>query len=367
VGPAYPGCLPHVSTLDAAACLRAGGQACQACQDACSLGAIRLAAVATARTVAAGAVVVATGFTPGWVEGPPGFISTGQAERMLHRDGPTGGELRGAAGTPPRTVLLATTATETDGELAVREVLKLAHLIRARHPQVEVAVAGGLAHAPGLAALTRQLQAEGVELLEAGLLPDAPRAAAGAVEVRLAQGLLETERAFDLVVIHPPASASGGAAELAALLHVPVDARGFVVEGPASPFEPTATRVPGIFVAGAAAGPRPIRQAIRDGAAAAGRVLSTLVAGERRVLEPLVVEIDPARCGGCGICVATCAFGALGRDPATGKARAEPVHCRGCGTCAAACPTGAASARHFTRAQLGAEISALLAGTGTAG
>ena len=42
------------------------------------------------------------------------------------------------------------------------------------------------------------------------------------------------------------------------------------------------------------------------------------------------------------------------------KARVEAVHCRGCGICAAACATGAASARHFTRAQIVAEISALL-------
>ena len=46
---------------------------------------------------------------------------------------------------------------------------------------------------------------------------------------------------------------------------------------------------------------------------------------------------------------------------ALAQAGIEPVLCRGCGTCAAACPTGAASARHFTRAQLSAEISALLA------
>jgi heterodisulfide reductase subunit A len=67
------------------------------------------------------------------------------------------------------------------------------------------------------------------------------------------------------------------------------------------------------------------------------------------------------------VCVAACPYGAVARDPATGKARVEPVHCHGCGTCAAACPTGAAAARHFTREQIAAEISALLAGTGTHG
>jgi heterodisulfide reductase subunit A len=75
------------------------------------------------------------------------------------------------------------------------------------------------------------------------------------------------------------------------------------------------------------------------------------------------VEVDETLCGGCGVCVAACPFGAV-QLVEVGKARVEAVHCRGCGTCAAACPTGAASARHFTRAQLAAEISALLDASG---
>jgi heterodisulfide reductase subunit A len=76
-------------------------------------------------------------------------------------------------------------------------------------------------------------------------------------------------------------------------------------------------------------------------------------------VEPLAVAVEEALCGGCGICVAACPFGAI-RLGASRKALVEAVHCRGCGTCAAACPTGAASAGGFTRAQLSAEIRALL-------
>lgn len=367
IGLAYPGCLPHASSLHAPACLRSLGQPCDRCQAGCAFGAIDLGATPTRRTVTAGALVLATGLQPGPVEGPAGVITTYDLERMLHPNGPTGGTLRAAVGAQrhvrgegPRTLLLATTAAETDGELAVRELLKLAHLCRKRHPEVQVSVAGGLARAPGYAAAARQAEEDGVELLEAELLPEPPLDAGGAVAVRLAQGLLETVRTFDLVAIHAPALPGEGAAALAALLRLPVDDRGFLAEGAASPFEPTATRVAGVFVAGAAAGPRPIRQAIRDGTAAAGRVLATLVPGERRALEPLAAEVDPVRCGACGACVAACPYGAVARDPVSGKALVEPLHCHGCGTCAAACPTGAATARHFTRDQLRAEISALL-------
>ncbi|HET8732354.1 MAG TPA: 4Fe-4S dicluster domain-containing protein, partial [Anaeromyxobacteraceae bacterium] len=362
VGIPYPGCLPHVSALDAATCRGLDGGGCRACVEACAFGAIRLDARPQLRTVTAGAIVVATGLTPGEVAGPPGLISTYALERMLHPNGPSGGALQAADGEPPRSLLLATTAAETDGDLPARELLKLAHLVRVKHPGVAVTVVGGLGRAPGLGAEARAREAEGVELLDAELLPEPPVAAGRGVGVRLAQGLLETVRAFDLVALHAPAAPAAGARELAALLRLPVDGRGFLEDGAANPFEPTATRVAGVFVAGAAAGPRPIRQAIRDGAAAAGRVLATLVAGERRALEPLAVAVDPDRCGACGACIAACPYGAVARDPATGKARVEPVHCHGCGTCAAACPTGAAAARAFTRAEIAAEISALLSG-----
>ncbi len=365
VGLAYPGSLPHRSSVDHAACLHGSSSGaapgCSACQDHCAFGAIHLDAPPEVRTVTVGAIVVATGLAPGEVDGPPGVVSTYALERQLHPSGPTGGALRRADGQPPASLLLAAAGGDEDGALAVREVLKLAHVVRRKHPAVQVAVAGGLGRAPGLSREAAALQAEGVELLDAELLAGELGEDQGGVAVRLAQGLLETVRRFDLVAIHAPAAPPDGAEALAALLRLPTGPRGFVLEGSANPFEPTATRVAGVFVAGAAGGPRPIREAIRDGAAAAGRVLATLVAGERRPLEPLAAEVDPATCGACGACVAACPYGAVARDLVSGKALVDPVHCHGCGTCAAACPTGAASARHYTRAQISAEISALLA------
>lgn len=364
----YPGCLPHLAVLDREACLRHAAPpgtpaaACTACADACPFGAVRLDAPASAREVEVGAIVIATGLAPAVAGGPDGVISAYQLERMLHPDGPTGGALRGAGGRTPGDVLLATTAAEEDGELAVREILKLARLVREKLPAARVAVAGGLHRAPGLGRASAELSAMGIALLEEAIEPGSIAAVDGGVSVRLSRaGAGAAARRADLLVLHGPARPSGGAAALAALLRLAPDERGFIPDGGAGPFEPTATRVPGVFVAGAAAGPRSIREAIRDGAAAAGRVLSTLVPGGRRPLEPLAAEVEAVLCGGCGACVTVCPFGAVARDPASGRALVDPVHCRGCGTCAAACPTGAARARHFTGAQISAEISALLA------
>jgi heterodisulfide reductase subunit A len=358
VGLPYPGCLPHVSVLDADACLRGRGQGCELCAQACAFGAVRLDDAPRARTVTVGAVVVATGHAPGEVPEVDGVVSSWRLERMLHPDGPTRGAVVGAGGRTPASVLLVADADE-DGDLPGRELLKLARIVKTRLPAARVTVAGGLDRIPALRRDAAAVAREGIALVP-GRLAAPPLAAGGGVAVRLADGAGGAPEAVahaDLVVIHGAGRPADGTADLARLLRIATGDRGFLLDR-ASPFEPTATRIAGIYVAGAAAGPRPLADAIRDGAAAAGLVHASLVPGEKRALEPLAAEIDAARCGGCGVCVSTCAFGALVlRD---GKAIVEAVHCRGCGGCAAACPTGAAAARHFTRAQLEAEISALL-------
>ena len=384
IGIPYAGCLPHASVLDAAACIRSRGQACDLCERACAFGAVRFDEAPRARTVLVGAVVLATGMRPGEVRGPEGLVSSYQLERMLHPNGPTSGAIRGARGKEPRSVLVATTAGEEDGDLAAEETLKLAHLVKARLPGAHVALAGGLGSGPRLARRVGALVAEGVEFVPGVIDLKGVAQAGDALTVPLARGGARTVRRADLVVVHAPSRPAEGTDALARLLRIGTAEGGFLLDRAASPFEPTATRIAGVYVVGAAAGPRSIPQAIRDGKAAAGLVQASLVAGERKALEPLVAEIDAALCGTCGICASVCPFGAIsvgGHDEAvpsepplapgqphpaaaalarTRRARVEAVHCRGCGLCAASCPTGAASARHFTRAQISAEISALL-------
>ena len=365
IGVAYPGALPHVSVLDPEACLRARGEPCDACLAACPSGAVRLDDRAPGkRQVTVGAVVVAIGARPGDAAGPEGVVSSWQLERMLNPDGPTRGGVRGPGGRAPRSVLLAAEGGDEDGELAARELLKLAHLLGERLPGARLSVAGGLDRIPQLARAAAALAARGVALLPGALSPGGVEREGEELRVRLVDGAAAAVHAAELVVVHPPVRPQDGAEGLARLLRIGTTERGFLVDRAASPFEPTATRIAGVYVAGAAAGPRPIAQAIRDGIAAAGLVHASLVPGERRPLEPLAAEVDGARCGGCGVCVTACAFGAVTLergDDAARRAHVERVHCRGCGTCAAACPTGAVSAPHFTGEELAAEISALLA------
>jgi heterodisulfide reductase subunit A len=357
IGLPYPGCLPHVSVLDRGACRHVADGSCDACLRACLLGAVKLDDAPRTVELVVGAIVVATGMEPGTVGGPDGVVSSLELERMLHPDGPTEGRLRGAGGREPRAVLLA--AAAPDEPVAVEEILKLAHLVRARAKDARVCVAGGLDRVPHLAARVAALAREGVEFVAGSLVEGGVVAGGDGLAVRLRHETLETVRPADLVVVHAPARPAEGADALARLLRVDADGRGFLRDA-RSPFEPGATRIAGVYVAGAAAGPRPIREAIRDAIAVAGQVRAALAPGERRILDPLAAEVDELLCGRCGVCVSACAFGAVTFSRESGRARVEPLHCRGCGVCAAGCPTGAARAPHFTRAQLEAEISALL-------
>lgn len=367
IGFQYSGCLPFVPSIDPSACLGLQGGGCRACADACEVDAIVLDDSPRTRVIRAGAIVLAIGMRPGEVTGPPGVVSTWRLERMLHPHGPTAGELRGADGNPPRAILLAPSAgaAAADGELAIDELLKLAHALRHRVPAARLLLAGGLERSPRHAPRVQALAVEGVEPLAADWIEGGVAAAGGRLVVQLRDGAGERTEEVDLLVVHAASLPAEGAAPLASLLRIARDARGFLDDAGPSPFEPTATRAAGIFVAGAASGPRAIRAAIRDGAAVAGRILGDLQPGEKLVVEPLAAVVDPIRCCSCFACATSCAFGAVTPDPETGKARVEPLHCRACGSCAAGCPTGAMQAPHSTREQIASEISALLAdGTG---
>ncbi|MBI5497944.1 MAG: CoB--CoM heterodisulfide reductase iron-sulfur subunit A family protein [Deltaproteobacteria bacterium] len=365
IGMAYSGSLPHVSHVDPVHCGRCNGAGCDGpCVQACPMNAIDFQRAPVNRTLTCGAVVVATGMETLPVPAVPGVISCVQLERMLHPQGPTSGKVTVPGGGVPRRVVLAPSSEmpARDTDLARRELTKLAVRLLDVCEGVELQLAGDCHQATLAAPMIEQLRAAGVAFSSGALDPATLVPTDNGVSYRRAGKLASTGTA-DLVVLWTGTRPSSTVGELARDLHVRTTAEGFL-EADVDLLVPTGTRVPGIYVVGAALGPRPLGDVVRDGTAAAGRILSTRLPGERLELEPLAARVIPERCGACGVCVTACPYGAI-RTLADGKCRVEPAHCRGCGTCAAACPSLAIACPQFEYRQVSAEISGLLAMEGT--
>jgi heterodisulfide reductase subunit A len=180
--------------------------------------------------------------------------------------------------------------------------------------------------------------------------------AAGPKTVRWPDGEVKA----DLVVLCPPMVPAAGAEKLSGLLEADLDRSGFFEEA-GERLDSARGKTKGIFLAGSCQSPGDIREAINQGMAAAGYVLSSLVAGRNLKISPVVARVTDERCSGCGVCRAACSFKAIDIVPENGKSRVNDVLCQGCGTCVAACPAGAMVGCHYSREQLLAELEGVLA------
>jgi heterodisulfide reductase subunit A len=123
--------------------------------------------------------------------------------------------------------------------------------------------------------------------------------------------------------------------------------------------DPVATMTEGLFIAGTCQGPKDIPDSVAQGAAAAARVQGMITTGTV-LIEPIVAEIDEARCSGCRICNNLCPFNAIDYVEDKAVSQINAALCKGCGTCVAACPAQAITGRHFTYDQITAEIEGVL-------
>jgi heterodisulfide reductase subunit A len=146
---------------------------------------------------------------------------------------------------------------------------------------------------------------------------------------------------------------------LAQLFGVNLDADGFFAEEHGR-LAPVSTTVGGVFIAGCAQGPKDVQASVAQADAAAGKILGTLLLGEKLPLLAITAHADAELCGGCKTCLALCPYKAIHYVEAERRAEVNQALCKGCGTCAAACPSQAMQSRQFTREQLFAEIEGLL-------
>jgi heterodisulfide reductase subunit A len=154
----------------------------------------------------------------------------------------------------------------------------------------------------------------------------------------------------DLVVLATPMMPSRQALEVAQTLRVGVDQNGFFSEAHPK-LRPVESLTAGVFLAGAAQGPKDIPETVSQASGAAAKVLQ-LFSQDEMIQEPTVAYVVEELCSGCGVCVEACPYEARAIHPVWGIATVNAALCQNCGACVVACPNKASQIRNWTPGQI---------------
>ena len=386
----HPEAVPELHAIDWANCTR-----CGECVLAAGAG-IEIDGVPEDEVVEVGAVVVATGYdhyTPR--EGEYGWgtservMTLPQLERMLDVDGPTGGQVL-VDGKAPRSMAFINcvgsrqiagvdepgpsgSLNEYCSRVCCTATLQATNEIRRRMPDTAVydlyrdirtyekAQEDYYVDASKLGVRFLRFDNEARPVVTATESGDYP------LIVRVNDMLTfgaELEVPADLVVLGVGMEPRD-VADLIDMTKAPVGSDDFLLEVHPK-LRPVETSIPGIYLAGAAQGPKDITESTSSASAAAIKA-ATVLARDYVEMEPFVARVDLARCTGSGACVEACQYdGAIAlteietdEDVTEQKAYVNPVACVGCGACVAVCPTEAIDVMGWEMDQYRAMIDAI--------
>jgi len=375
--------LPQTYAVDMEHCNK-----CGRCVAVCPTKAIDLEEKETELDLDAGAIIVATGceeFDPsrkkeygyGLYED---VITQLELARLLDPAGPNKGVLRRPSdGKKPKTLVMIQCVGSRDekanrycSKVCCMIALKHAHFIKLEQdPEAEIYVCF----------MDMRTGGKGYEDYYTGLMEMGAKLVRGRpskiqrdhesgkliVEVEdMALGrLLEIDA--DLVVLSTGLVPSKESAKIAELLGLDIGPDGFIME-----YNPklnaVETKIEGVYVCGAAQGPKDIPESITQASAAAMKAVTRISKAKIRK-DLATAAVDREVCDGCEICVEVCPYSAIEMTETMGPtklAKIDEYNCRGCGNCTSYCPTGAIQLRLLSDKQIFAQISGVLSNEGVA-
>jgi len=375
----FPQAVPAIATIDKEHCID-----CAFCELVCEKKAIKKDDKEEELKVDVGTVIVSTGFD---VYDPAekndyhyndysNIITAIQLERLMNAAGPTKGKvLKPSDGEEPKSVAFVLCIGTRDkgdesycsGGVCCMYTLKLASMYKDKHPEADISIfyIDIRSTGKGFEELFTRARNRGIKFIRgkpAQVRENKDKNLVLTFENTLAGRVDEKE--VELLVLSTGMLPAKSAQEVARTLHISRSPDGFFLEKHPK-LAPVDTATDGIYLAGAAQGPKDIPNAVAQARAAAIAASIPMKAGKITLGGDIAHHI-PELCTGCGTCTRRCAFGAwelleIGENGGKKKiAKLTEALCKGCGTCAADCPKGAIEMKHFTDAQILAQIEAAL-------
>jgi heterodisulfide reductase subunit A len=371
----FPQAVPKYAVIDKTVCID-----CKNCERTCPAEAVDFEQEVEDIDVTVGAVIVATGYdeypiieTNEYNYGIyPDVITQIELERMLSPIGPTGGHVyRISDGKTPKSVVMI----QCVGSRSVKELpycsgvccnvaLKNAQLLKQEYPDMDVILfyIDIRTTDKGNEDYYRKIRETGVRMIRGKVGEITEDTEKSNLKIRAFSSLTGEIIKFntDLIVLSTGMIPSKGTLEMIDVMGLSKGPNGFLTEihGCLSPQE---TKNMGIYICGAAAGPKNIPYSVSTALAAASKV-STLLSYDTIKQELIIAEVDKNICMGCHRCEKLCYFEAIkvGED---NIAIVDDLKCKGCGVCVTSCPARAIDLKYYRDRQFVEEIKGI-GGTG---
>jgi heterodisulfide reductase subunit A len=366
----FPQAVPKIAIIDMEHCIK-----CRLCEKVCEFKAIDLDQKEEKIELSVGTIIVATGYDQYNPEGKYGYgkyenvITQLQLERLLAPNGPTGGHLVKLSDLKkPESIVMIQCVGSRDlssnqycSDVCCMVAIKNAKLIKQEYPDVEVTICYMDIRCAGKNWEEYYTRAReyNIKFIRGNVSSVRENPETKKLIVRVEDTLNSEIKRIeaDLVVLSVAMVPSKDSERLASILRLDRSPGGFYKERH-SVLSPIDTKVPGIYVAGAAHGPKSVPEAVAHASGAVAAAAIPLIKG-RYTIELVSATVDKDRCNLCGLCINVCPIGAI--TVKDGAIEINEIICKGCGSCASMCPSRAMTVRFYRPKQFETYIDALFA------
>jgi len=367
----FPQAVPLKYTIDKRWCIE-----CRLCVAECKEEAIDFDQKPEELTINVGTIIVASGFKTYDPTGELGFgkydnvITQLQLERILSPNGPTFGELRRISDDKvPKKILMVQcvgsrsikTNEYCSAGVCCLVAIKNAGLLKTHDPDADLTICYMDMRTPGKAyeEYYKRMREMGIKFLRGNIaeVKEDPKTKNLLIRVEdtLSNKIKKLEA--DLVVLSVAMEPSEGTSQIANILRLERSPDGFIKEFHQR-LNPVGTKIPGIYIAGVAQGPKAVDATVNQGKGAAAEASIPMKSGVYEI-EMIRANVNDEICSRCGQCILVCPYQAISMENFSIKV--DTMTCRGCGACAAICKNNAMTLKSYGNKQFELYIDNLFA------